>query len=95
LEASLDGGEFGPIVHGHVGTSGGAMLGILAEVHLGPVFGFEPAGAHRSKSVVDVQHPIAEDVDQESRLGVGPCGRYAQVDMVEARHAPHCSQTAQ
>jgi hypothetical protein len=85
-ETPFYGPQFPSVLDGHVGSSCGLVLGVGAQVHLGSVFGFEPPGTHLLQAFVDLDRRIAENVDEEARLGLQTIRRYAQVDMMKTRH---------
>jgi hypothetical protein len=72
-----------------MGPSRRAVVRILAEVDLFPIFALEPPGQARElvSEVGGRRHPpVAEDVEQKFLFGLRPTEGHPEVDMMQTQH---------
>jgi ketosteroid isomerase-like protein len=86
LEPGERGLEIVAEVERQMRPGGGSMVGILAQVDLHAVCGLEPHRAGTGWSIAPTHLLVAEDVDEEGRLGRDAARRDAHVDVMEASH---------
>ncbi len=73
--------------HREVGSSGGTVLGVHAQVNLAAVVAFEPHGVGPGQDLrTRIDPSIAENVLQERHLGVHDSVGHSKVHMIERGH---------